>query len=188
MALTKGPNVVTDNRRAIASVYAGYAYFLEHVEKRPDAAAEMYVQTFKWFAQEPFGLGNYAMFCVSVEKDLEKATMWFDRAIERYPTQSVVGAKYAALIQPRDPDKAEELFALALSVSPENPDVLGLVAVHCHGIKKDYGEAERLYQRAIKHDPFHPTNLGWYFWVCLFVNIGIYLNIIFRTYIQSVLS
>ncbi|MBF0627312.1 MAG: tetratricopeptide repeat protein [Magnetococcales bacterium] len=62
----------------------------------------------------------------------------------------------------RDPDLTERLYLQALTLEPENADILGAYALFQHEVRRDPNEAETLYRRAVRANPDHAVNLDNY--------------------------
>ncbi|HST47800.1 tetratricopeptide repeat protein, partial [Jatrophihabitans sp.] len=92
----------------------------------------------------------------------ERAEAMLNEVYETMPNQAA--APLAALIEHKDPDRAEIMFQQAIEADPAQATYVMAYASFLTGIRKDPDRAEAMYERALAADPTHADSLSSYAW------------------------
>jgi tetratricopeptide (TPR) repeat protein len=104
---------------------------------------------------------EFAIFLQRRKKDMLRAQMFFERALEVFPKHASVCLKYAAFMRHvrKDTNKADEYYRKATELNPNFPEALGSYASFLYGLRKNLSSVPALYQQAIDLDPFNTSTM-----------------------------
>lgn len=160
-----------------ANTIAGYALFSQNELSCFGEAKSLYIEALNKEPNNLFALTNYAKLLYEVENNVEEAKKYFERAVHiafvsNSTSSSNLFDSYANFLvkEERNYIKAEEFFKKAIIHTPgihTNQDDLSIYltnyAVFLQENKKDFEQAENIYERAIRikgNEPHVLTNYG----------------------------
>lgn len=104
---------------------------------------------------------EYAVFLQKRKKDMLRAQMLFERAIEIFPNHASVCLKYATFMRHvrRDTKTAEIYYQKCTELNPNFAEGLGSYASFLYGLRKNLSLVPALYQQSVDIDPYNTSNL-----------------------------
>jgi Tfp pilus assembly protein PilF len=144
-----------------------YAEFLITKRKSPKDAKEFFETTLKQHPDYYFVIGEYAMFCHIVLLEYELADKLYKQYLKMDSSSPSILSHYAAFLDEvkHRKNQAIKYYRLALKIDSEYSFALGHLAILLQD-KSDKIQAEWMYQRAIKFDPYDAV---WHFNYAIFL-------------------
>lgn len=104
---------------------------------------------------------EYAIFLQRRKKDMLRAQMYFERAVEVFPKHASVCLKYATFMRHvrRDTKIAEIYYKKCTELNPNFSEGLGSYASFLYGLRRNLSLVPALYQQAVDLDPYNTSNL-----------------------------
>jgi Flp pilus assembly protein TadD len=113
-----------------------------------------------WVADNPEDVAVTMALANSLQmsQNVDEAMQYYHKILQLDPDNAVALNNIAWQMREDDPVKALEYARHAVSVAPDSPAVLDTLAV-IEFINKDYKQAQRSVERALRHSPDNPSML-----------------------------